>query len=80
MVYSAALPGFGRQGLAVPARGTAKAKTLLQAVAIGLALAPSLVDVRWVADAVLWASVVLALVSAGQYVADGARSATDMDR
>ena len=67
---------YGRQGLAVPARSTAKAKTFLQAIAIGLALAPSLVDLAWIPDAFLWASVVMALVSAVQYVADGSRVAT----
>lgn len=67
---------FGRRGLAVPARQTAKAKTFLQAIAIGLALAPPLVDHLWLADAVLWASVAMALISAAQYAADGARAAT----
>lgn len=71
---------YGRRGLAVPARRTAKLKTLLQSVAVGLALAPPLVDVEWVADVLLWASVVMALVSAGQYVADGAKAATAMER
>jgi CDP-diacylglycerol--glycerol-3-phosphate 3-phosphatidyltransferase len=71
---------YGRRGLAVPARSTAKAKTLVQALAIGLALAPSMADEAWVADGLLWVSVVLAMVSATQYVADGARAATTMDR
>lgn len=77
---------FTRRGLAVPARSTAKAKTLVQAVAIGLALAPPLGDTGWIADAALWAAVVLALFSGAQYARDGARAATsggdrtDIDR
>ena len=67
---------FGRRGLAVPARQTAKAKTFLQSIAIGLALAPPLVDHPWLADVVLWASVAMALISAAQYAADGARAAS----
>lgn len=67
---------WGRRGLAVPARQTAKIKTVLQAVAIALALFPPLAD-RWgPADVVLWASVIMAVVSATQYVIDGRRSVT----
>lgn len=67
---------WGRLGLAVPARQTAKIKTVLQAVAIALALFPPLAE-RWApADVVLWASVIMAVVSATQYVIDGRRSAT----
>ena len=71
---------WGRRGLAVPARGSAKAKTVVQAVAVGAALIPWGNDLPWVADAALWISVVLALVSGAQYVLDGARAATSMDR
>jgi CDP-diacylglycerol--glycerol-3-phosphate 3-phosphatidyltransferase len=70
---------WGRRGLAVPARRSAKAKTFLQALAIGLALFPLLADVWWPADVVLWASVVMAVVSAGQYVIDGRQSSSTMD-
>ena len=71
---------WGRRGLAVPARRTAKAKTLLQAVAVGLAVLPLLsAGPNWPADVVLWASVVMAIVSAAQYVLDGSRAATSMD-
>ncbi len=70
---------WGRRGLAVPARQTAKLKTVLQALAIGIALIPILGDLWWIADVVLWASVVMAIVSAAQYVLDGSRAATTMD-
>lgn len=70
---------WGRRGLAVPARSSAKAKTFLQTIAVGLAVAPPLADLWWPADVVLWASVVMAVVSAAQYVLDGARAATTME-
>ena len=69
---------WGRRGLAVPARKSAKAKTVMQSVAIGLALFPPFAD-RWLlGDIALWISVVLALVSATQYVVDGRKSATTL--
>jgi CDP-diacylglycerol--glycerol-3-phosphate 3-phosphatidyltransferase len=71
---------WGRHGLAVPARSSAKAKTLVQAVAIGLALLPPLADIWWPADLLLWVAVALAVVSAAQYVLDGNRAATTMER
>jgi len=69
---------WGRRGLAVPARGTAKAKTFFQAVAVGFAVLPWLADIWWPANVVLWLSVALALISAAQYVIDGRRAVTDM--
>ena len=64
-----------RQGVSIPARTSAKAKTVLQDVAIGLALVPAL-DGRadWLADSVLWAAVALTIYSGGQYLIDGRRS------
>ena len=59
---------------------SAKAKTFVQAFAVGLALLPALADVWWPADVVLWAAVFLAVYSAAQYVLDGARAATTMER
>jgi CDP-diacylglycerol--glycerol-3-phosphate 3-phosphatidyltransferase len=69
-----------RRGISIPARPTAKVKTLLQSVAVGLAVIPTLADVWWPANLVLWASVVMAVVSAVQYVVDGRRvlSAADL--
>jgi len=72
---------WGRRGLAVPARGSAKAKTLVQSIAVGAALFPILVDAAWwVANILLWVSVALALWSAWQYLADGSRALTSMQR
>lgn len=69
---------WGRRGVAVPARSTAKAKTALQSLAVGLALLPPLAPTWWPADLVLWASVVFALVSAAQYAIDGRRALTTL--
>ena len=71
---------FGRQGLAIPARPSAKAKTFVQTLAVGFAIAPATEDATWIADSLLWLSVVLAVVSAVQYFHDGGRAATDMAR
>ena len=64
----------------MPARASAKAKTFVQAFAVGLALLPPLTDIWWPADLVLWAAVVLSVWSAALYVLDGARAATTMER
>ncbi|MGH9137227.1 MAG: CDP-alcohol phosphatidyltransferase family protein [Acidimicrobiales bacterium] len=73
-----AIQGFrsywGRRGLAVPATWWAKVKTLVQAVAVGLAFLPPLEDNPGVADGVLWASVVLTLATGAQYLHDGSRA------
>jgi CDP-diacylglycerol--glycerol-3-phosphate 3-phosphatidyltransferase len=72
--------GYGRRGLAIPARPTAKAKTFAQSLAVGGALLPWLADTPWPADAMLWLAVALSVISAVQYLADGARAATAMSR
>ncbi len=64
----------GRRGVSVPARRLAKLKTLVEQLAVGFALLPLTADARWLWLSLLWASVVLAVVSAGQYLVDGARS------
>jgi CDP-diacylglycerol--glycerol-3-phosphate 3-phosphatidyltransferase len=60
-----------RHGVSVPARRTAKAKTLVEFVTVGLVLLPA----HWsllltVAHASLWVSVGLAWASAAQYLLD----------
>lgn len=65
----------GRRGVSIPARWSAKVKTVVQEVAVGCALFPPLADgAPVVADAVLWLAVVLTLVSGVQYLLDGAGS------
>lgn len=68
---------WARRGLAVPATTLAKVKTVVQQVAVGLALLPPTADgAAWVATTVLWGAVVLTVVSGAQYVVAGSRLAT----
>jgi CDP-diacylglycerol--glycerol-3-phosphate 3-phosphatidyltransferase len=69
---------LGRSGLAVPARRLAKIKTLVQELAVALALLPLAVDQPVLADAVLWGAVVLTVVSGAQYLLDGREAATTL--
>lgn len=65
----------GRRGISLPARPLAKAKTVVQLVAIGFALLPlTAEDAPWVPLSVLWVAVALTLASGAQYVMDGARA------
>lgn len=66
---------WGRRGLAVPASYWAKVKTVVQAVAVGLALLPPVAEHQaWLASTVLWAAVALTLVTGVQYLAEGRRA------
>jgi CDP-diacylglycerol--glycerol-3-phosphate 3-phosphatidyltransferase len=72
---------WGRRGIAVPASSLAKAKTLVQALAVGAAVWPVLGDdPAWVANATLWVAVALAVVSGVQYVVAGSRAGTTMTK
>lgn len=63
----------GRRGISIPARRSAKAKTVVQEVAVGLALFPPVARrAPWTARIVLWAAVVLTVTSGVQYLLDGA--------
>jgi CDP-diacylglycerol--glycerol-3-phosphate 3-phosphatidyltransferase len=66
---------WGRQGLAVPATFWAKVKTVVQAVAVGIALAPTLAEeAPWVATIALWLAVGLTLATGTQYLMEGSRA------
>jgi CDP-diacylglycerol---glycerol-3-phosphate 3-phosphatidyltransferase len=66
---------YARRGIAVPARYAAKVKTVVQEVAIALALLPIVADrAEWLHVGVLWAAVVLTIGTGISYVTDGARS------
>ena len=67
---------WGRRGLAIPARFSAKAKTLVQSLAVGAVLMPPLTDVTWLADGLLYLAAFLSVLSAAQYLVDGRRAAT----
>ena len=69
---------WGRRGLAVPARRSAKWKTLVQSLAVGAVLCPLTTDWTLLADGLLYVALFLALFSAGQYLWDGRRAATAM--
>lgn len=62
----------GRRGVSVPARMQAKVKTWIQAIAVGLAIAPVSGDAyRGIMLTMLWAAVALTLVTGAQYLWDG---------
>lgn len=66
---------WGRRGLAVPATFWAKVKTVVQSVAVGLALLPPVTEsAAWLAAAALWAAVALTLATGGQYLIEGSRA------
>lgn len=68
---------WARRGLAIPARQGAKVKTVIQELAVAFALVPPIADhASWFPTTVLWASVVLTLVTGAQYVLDGRRALT----
>jgi CDP-diacylglycerol--glycerol-3-phosphate 3-phosphatidyltransferase len=68
---------WGKKGLAVPATGLAKAKTVTQELAVGFGLLPlTATDATWVATGLLWVAVVLTVVTGAQYVYAGSRLAT----
>ena len=70
---------WGRRGLAVPASRGGKLKTLLQGLAVGAAVMPPLAEAhQLVGNALLWASVVVAVVSGLQYLVAGRAAATTM--
>lgn len=62
---------WGRRGLAVPARTSAKYKTFVQGIALAAAMCPWLDSALWIADALLWLAVAFTIVTGLQYVNDG---------
>jgi len=71
---------WGRRGLAVPASNIAKLKTFLQFGAVGWVVWPWTTDWTLLADVFLWVAVVVAWVSAAQYVSAGSRATSSMAR
>jgi CDP-diacylglycerol--glycerol-3-phosphate 3-phosphatidyltransferase len=65
----------GRRGISIPARNSAKIKTLVQGIAILLALAPPVVSHRTVLTVAVWVAVALTLGTGVQYLLDGRRVA-----
>jgi CDP-diacylglycerol--glycerol-3-phosphate 3-phosphatidyltransferase len=65
----------GRHGISIPARNSAKLKTLLQDVAIGLCLAPPLASHHGILSAAIWVATAMTVFTGGQYYFDGRRAA-----
>jgi CDP-diacylglycerol--glycerol-3-phosphate 3-phosphatidyltransferase len=65
----------GRHGVSIPARNSAKFKTLVQDLAIGMCLAPPLVSHHGVLSAAIWVAAALTVFTGGQYYVDGRRAA-----
>lgn len=65
---------FAREGLAVPARRSAKYKTLVQGLALAVAALPPLADERTVVAAVLWVAVAFTVGSGVLYLIDGRKA------
>jgi CDP-diacylglycerol--glycerol-3-phosphate 3-phosphatidyltransferase len=65
----------GRHGISIPARNSAKLKTLMQDIAIGMCLAPPLADHRSVLSAGIWVAAALTVFTGAQYFVDGRRAA-----
>lgn len=74
LLVSAYRSSVGRRGISVPARLGGKIKTWVQAIAVGLALAPV---TGWMFDdfavTVLWAAVGLTVATGAQFLLDGSR-------
>jgi CDP-diacylglycerol---glycerol-3-phosphate 3-phosphatidyltransferase len=65
----------GRRGVSIPARMSAKLKTLVQGIAILLALAPPVSTHPTVLAVAIWVAVAFTLVTGVQYLVDGRRAA-----
>lgn len=70
---------WGRRGLALPATGMAKTKTVMQEVAVGFGLLPlTATDHTWVANGALGIALVLTVSSGAQYFSAGRSAVTTL--
>jgi CDP-diacylglycerol--glycerol-3-phosphate 3-phosphatidyltransferase len=67
---------FARGGMAIPARTSAKYKTLVQGIALLVAVIPVLRNTQTPSVVALWIAVALTLWSGWQYVRDGSHGTT----
>lgn len=65
---------FARRGLAVPARRSAKWKTIIQGVALLLAVLPPLRGAEVVVQISLWSAVAFTVATGALYLRDGVRA------
>jgi len=70
----------GRRGISVPARGSAKLKTLVQDLAIATCLVPPLAPHHTLQVIAIWIAVAFTLVTGLQYVLDGSVSLKERSR
>ena len=61
----------GRRGVSIPARGSAKIKTLVQDLAIAACVLPPVARYHDVALVMIWAAAALTLITGAQYLVDG---------
>jgi CDP-diacylglycerol--glycerol-3-phosphate 3-phosphatidyltransferase len=65
----------GRHGVSIPARNSAKLKTLLQDLAIGMCLAPPLAGHQTALNTGIWVATAMTVFTGAQYYVDGRRAA-----
>jgi len=65
----------GRHGVSIPARNSAKFKTLVQDIAIGMCLAPPLAGHWTLLNGAMWVAAFLTVFTGAQYYVDGRRAA-----
>ncbi len=61
---------YAQQGVSVPARRSGKIKTVVQGLALAVAIAPPLEDSQGLVDACWWFAVGVTLVTGWQYIRD----------
>jgi len=67
----------GRRGISIPARNSAKFKTLVQDIAIGMCLAPPLAGHWTLLNGAMWVAAFLTVFTGAQYYVDGRRAAAE---
>ena len=65
----------GRHGVSIPARNSAKLKTLVQDIAIGMCLAPVLATRHAALATGIWVATAMTVITGAQYFVDGRREA-----
>lgn len=61
---------YAQQGVSIPARRSAKVKTVLQGLVLAVAIAPPFEDSQGLVDALWWVAVAVTLVTGWQYIRD----------
>ena len=64
----------GRHGVSIPARNTAKLKTLVQDFAVGTCIIPPLAQQHGLQVAMIWVACALTLYTGAEYLPDGRRA------